>query len=198
MLYFSPSRGKFNGIIKYFNVNYYSDLFSLIKVYPSSNCDGWSNSSSIVDLTDWTGMWAGNNQNASVIFYFSNKRISISHYTIMTRYGVDNMPKSWKLEGSNDNETWEYLHSVFDSEDLLTSSASKTYKVLNNGVFSFFKVSQQGTNANGKNIFHLQRLELFGSLSNKDENCILPLFICTAKLKTNLNKFVSFVLMIIF
>ena len=80
MSYFQPKRGSFNGIIKYFNNNYYSSLYSHVNVVVSSSnvASGFQNKSSIVDLHyfDTTSASEGSPGQYGII-YFPETRVSV-------------------------------------------------------------------------------------------------------------------------
>ena len=169
------------GIIGYINDNYYNDLHNIVRVSTSStfktktNSD-WCYPESIVDFKS-TKSWASDDkENSSATIYFPSNRVSITHYTFMTKPYPDNLPLSWMLEGSMDNLTWTTLHSKYDSTDLNYAGAIKRYQVDVNGVFKYFKVSQTGPNSGRNHLLHLQRFDLFGSLCNEHESCVIPLF----------------------
>ena len=179
MSYFRPTKGPFSGIIRHFNNNYYSTLYSHVDVTASSSNSylAFSNFSSIIDLRFSDSHWASSGDpNQWFKIHFINNRVSVTHYTLKTRVGNENFPLSWNLEGSNDDSHWTMIHAKESNYDLNSSGAYKTYRASIDGVFSFFRVTMNDKNSNSGYIFHAERFELFGVLCEKEGKCNLPLF----------------------
>ena len=187
---FSPtSRGQFAGIIGYLNDNFFDKFYTeYVSIYPSSTYrifinNIWTHPDSIVNFKDPNIHWASDpKKNSSITVHFKRNRVSISHYTIRSRPDIlDNTPKSWILEGSIDNQTWTLLHSKNNSGDLSTiPNVVKTYPVIQNGVFSYLKFTQTGPNDNNSYIFHVERVDFFGTFcSQTSSTCLLPIYYYT-------------------
>ena len=181
MIFFGPRRGQFNGVIGYLNKYFYSSLYSHvnIEVSSSNSVEAYSYPKAIVNFRNLSAHWAlaSSHSNESAELIFPSNKVYITHYTIQTRRGApENFPKSWMIEGSYDKITWIKLHSMTDSTDLFSPGAKKTYRVNINSAFSYFKVTQTDVNMNNSRIFHLERLELFGSFCSNNEDCFLPLY----------------------
>ena len=179
MSFFRPSKGSFNGIIQYFNNNYYNTLYSHVNVTVSStnNNPDFNNLSSIIDFKYQNSHWASKDEpNQSIMIHFLNNRVSVTYYSLRTRRGGENFPLSWNFEGSNDNSHWTMIHAKEVNGDLNSSFAFKTYRASIDGVFSFFRVTMNEKNSNSSHIFHIERFEIFGALCNNEGKCHLPLF----------------------
>ena len=205
-MFFPVHYGQLQGILRFINLNYYNKLFNdYIHIYASSSFPNegnkWNHPNSIVDYVNTNLHWASYDlPNSSITVHFLQNRISISHYTFQNREGTDNLPVSWKLEGSNDNETWILLHSKENSNDLLSSGAKRTYKVYVNGLFSFFKLTQTGPNRNGQSIFHVERVEFYGEFCTfEDKRCFLPIALpCTKEIKNFIHSFHFLIITLVF
>ena len=181
-----PWLGYLKGLIYYINVINYSQLHDIVQVTPSSTEIGWDSADSIVDFfephdeaQDQTdGNWASNNiTNSSLTITFPYHHISATHYTFRTRgTSILNTPQQWIVEGSNDGESWKLLHRQTYTTYFQTISNMKTFQMDFNGVFSMFKITQIGLNSNQTYHLHISRFELFGSISEKDQRCFIPLF----------------------
>ena len=188
-MFFPTSRGQFAGIIGYLNDNFFDELYTeYVSIYPSSifqiptNHD-WIHPDSIVNFKNQSLHWASSSEpNSSITVHFKKNRVSISHYTMRSRPGIlDNTPKSWILEGSMDNETWTLLHSKQGSNDFsTTTNVVKTYQVIQNGVFYYLKFTQTGPSSNDSNVFHVERVDFFGTFcSQTSSTCLLPIYYYT-------------------
>ncbi len=102
--------------------------------YPKyiADVDGSENiwrSDSTESLPQWVRFDCGIDSKKTV------KEYSLTCYYV-TQPGV---PKSWKLQGSNDASNWTDLHEV-SNETSWTSYSSKTYTVDNNTAYAFYRL----------------------------------------------------------
>lgn len=189
MKYFPKGRGKFNGIINYFNIHHYDNMNSFIKTTSPRQMSDWGDSSKVIDfkITDFTlktNNWAGQNlKNSSIIISFQRHKVLATHYSILSPHHSGNYLQNWIIEGSNEDEKWHIIDRKENSTYLTGVLLSHTYKLDVNSIFRNFRITQIGRNSGGNFYFHLSRFELFGSLSENDEReCYIPLK-CTAQIK---------------
>jgi len=65
---------------------------------------------------------------------------TLKEYSVTCGYVTDDgVPKTWKLQGSNDADTWTDLHEVTD-ETSWTNYSSKTYTVTNTTAYAFYRI----------------------------------------------------------
>ena len=102
----------------------------------------------------------------NVTVFYKKYAIFLTDYTIQARNGdlSENMPQSWKLEGSFDKKSWTKLHNITKTKDLDTTKKKKSYSCQSVGAFRYFRISMTEENLNGNNHFHIFRIEFFGKL----------------------------------
>ena len=112
----------------------------------------------------------GSESLAYFIIQYKYFALSIKNDTIRTRtHNVnENFPKSWKVEGSYDGNQWDLIHSINDTLHLCYVNASKTYPSQNTNFYSFFRFTMTKENSGGSKtspnwIFHVSKVEFFGS-----------------------------------
>ena len=98
--------------------------------------------------------------------------ISVNNYTIRTRTHNlnDNFPNSWKVEGSNDGNSWNLIHSISKTNNLSYVNAYKTYPSHDTNYYSFFRFkmtekTQASATWDPSWVFHVSKVEFFGSLA---------------------------------
>ena len=96
--------------------------------------------------------------------FYKHYSLLLTHYTIQTRNDgkKENLPVSWKLEGSTDSFIWYELHSVNNSRDLI-DDIHATYQVNCSGSFRHFKITMT-LNTGHNTHFHLSKIEFFGTI----------------------------------
>ena len=116
-------------------------------------------------------------QNSFVAFHFQTHRLIVTDYTLMSRNEDDSCckvhyPLTWKLEGSNDNETWAILHEQPSTEAIVGIGKKITLKTTKQQSFNNFKITNMGHTNHGATYFYftLHRIELFGILSSKTKS----------------------------
>ena len=139
---------------------------------------GWGTPACLIDYY-CTTQWAGDYCKGIATFE-SKCPIYMTHYRLRTRIGASvNMPVSWNINGSLDNETWTRIDTKKDRKELLYAGNSSTFKIDNPMTLRYFRISLAGTT--GDFNFHLSRIEFFGVMWTK--NCSLP----TKIIRTNIN-----------
>ena len=121
---------------------------------------------------------------AYFMFHYKNFALSVENYTIRTRTDSPavNFPLSWKVEASNDGNSWNRIHSKNNTKDLSSLGALRTYESENLHYYSFFRFTMTDLNIGGGGwtnnwIFHISKVEFFGSFAlTKDPFAILTCF----------------------
>ena len=122
--------------------------------------------------------------------------LNLTNYTIRTRMSPDdvNFPLGWKLEGSVDRISWTKLHSISDTNDLRSIGAYHTYECINSGYFSSFRLTMTQLNSNSSWLFHMNRVEFFGTIISTKN----PFIQHTIKCMKEISIFNLFVISILF
>ncbi|KAK8888373.1 hypothetical protein M9Y10_039443 [Tritrichomonas musculus] len=109
-----------------------------------------------------------NEQDSWICFDFKDHRVVPSAVTIKTRSGGQNdyQPRSWVIEGSCDNNSWEILDKEDDSPHLHGGDIVHTFAMNrpNSKEFQYIRMRQTGPNWNGENHLVVCSFEIYGRL----------------------------------
>lgn len=113
-----------------------------------------------------------NIENSWICFEFKSFYIIPKNYTLRSYYCEQNNchPKSWVIEGSNDNGDWEQLDQQQNTDVLNGPNIIHTFPIQNskNTKFKFIRMRQTDINWNpsdcAKNHFVLNNIEFYGNL----------------------------------
>lgn len=109
-----------------------------------------------------------NVSNSWICFYFNKYKIIPSEYEIRSRNGIANWyhPKSWIIECSNDNISWEILDERKDCLCLNGKRITHTFQLKNqtNKEFRYIRMRSTGPDCNGSNYLTFEAFELYGKL----------------------------------
>lgn len=108
-------------------------------------------------------------------FDFKNMAVSLSNYVLRT--GNCNFPKTWEIQGSNDDSNWETLSNVTDDEKLTKSYISSMYNCesSNSRFYRYIKYVQHAnkeTNSFTQKSLSFSAIEFYGSLHLEMPKCI--------------------------
>jgi hypothetical protein len=95
-------------------------------------------------------------------FDFKERRVTLTHYA-MKACCTNRGPSSWMLDGSNDGETWETLHSVEGCNGLRQDQATPHFAVSVSRSFRFVRFRQRANLPQSTDL-HMKSFELFGSI----------------------------------
>ena len=94
----------------------------------------------------------------------ANKNLVLSAYSIQCRSFNANHPRTWKLQGSNDENAWIDINS--QSSISLNSNQWFTQSIVNTPpAYRYFRIFFNGTSSSGDNVFCLGEMELYGKLT---------------------------------
>lgn len=110
-------------------------------------------------------------ENSWLTYDFKNRKVRPSSYSIKSHHwgGKGNYhPKSWCIEGSNDNEHWKTLDSCTDEKCLDGKNLSKNFPVKNNldvnEYYRYLRIRQTDVNTRNDHLLGFSSLEYFGSI----------------------------------
>ena len=100
-----------------------------------------------------------------ILFDFKpGHKVKIDAYTL--RSGGSSHPKSWRIEGSDDNEKWELFHEVRDCKELNGPRKTMTYKLEKEATpvryIRYVQTENQSTKPERKYRINLKAIEFFG------------------------------------
>ncbi|KAK8871396.1 hypothetical protein M9Y10_007121 [Tritrichomonas musculus] len=174
--YDSNANNRFNGIIaKLGNGNPASVLDSGIinitssQAYSSHPSNQFKN---VVNFSDTDGCFqSSDTANSWLTVDFKDRKVKPSFYSIRSNSWSGagyHHPQSWRLDGSNDGESWTRLDSRTNDKSLDGKGYSNTFEVREgkseNEYFQYLRIQQTGTNTAGNNSFIFSALEFFGTI----------------------------------
>ena len=164
-LWFSPKNGLYNGIFAYVNRHYSSNFHEFINTVGSSNIDDqYGNIEEIFPPRENKHIVIGQ-ENASYTFTFKNFSINITHYSIKSSTSKERYLKSWKIEGSYKNSSWQEIDDVSECNDCYINS-NRHYSISNHQVFDSFRITKYHNNSDDTAFFDLYGFEVFGTICN--------------------------------
>ncbi|KAK8840563.1 hypothetical protein M9Y10_030772 [Tritrichomonas musculus] len=145
--------------------NQFSGIFSYLKNKSSSQIENEVNftASSIIGSDEQyqprnvvlyedksKSFFSENNADSWICFEFKNHRVSPTNYTIRTANWGQNghHPRSWVIEGSNDNSSWQVLDEERDCNELHGIDLVHTFPIKNQtgDAFKYIRMKQTGQN----------------------------------------------------
>ena len=174
--------------------NTWSDLdhgvFHYIQDNPSITRYQLTESSVLVDQANWAGaevlvqydlpdntmsteFCSDNIKNSSFTFSFSNIWLTMTHYTFKTRtFRTADSPRGWKVEGSNNNNTWFHVAEEH-TEAMLEKGTIKTFKVQRTGTYKYYRFMILDETKEKRYHFSLGKIEVYGEIVQRLHTCQL-------------------------
>lgn len=158
------------GIFKYLSeINNVSNIYSskIIGVKSSQINDGQIEN--LFDHSKSTYFRVRNDDgNGYIIFDFQQQKVNIDKYyvSVITDNGTTNgRPKTWRIEGSNDEQKWEEIDSKENDTSLNDYGKSNTFKCknINNQFYQFIRFKPIKDH-DGTNLLLLSEIEFYGSI----------------------------------
>ncbi|KAK8837030.1 hypothetical protein M9Y10_037075 [Tritrichomonas musculus] len=177
--YDSNSNSRFNGIIaKLGNGNPASVLDNGIINITSSQAFSsatFHQSKNAVNFSDTHGCFhSSDTANSWLTVDFKDRKVRPSFYSIRSNIWNGSgwyHPQSWRLDGSNDGESWTPLDARINDESLDGQGYSNTFEAREgkslNEYFQYLRIQQTGTNTFGNNCFIFSALEFFGTIQEQ-------------------------------
>ncbi|KAK8895217.1 hypothetical protein M9Y10_023659 [Tritrichomonas musculus] len=126
--------------------------------------------SSLVDF-NYTGnaYCSSENPNSFIRFDLRNYCISVSAYTLKsTKHGYPDYPKSWIVEGSNNESEWTQIDSQVNNSILCSNSKVHTFTISAQNVieqpFRFVQIRLTGKSSRNAYCLEIANVEFFGKL----------------------------------
>lgn len=111
--------------------------------------------------------YANNAKNTWICFDFKNHRIIPTNYSIKSFGTAGNAhPKTWIIEGSNDNKNWVLIDSQENCPYLKESNFYHTFPIQKekSKEFKYIRMCQTGQTWRNDDVFLIHSFELFGEL----------------------------------
>jgi hypothetical protein len=118
-------------------------------------------------LTDRSSsdFWTSPSGGSWIEFNLGTYGLTCNYYSIKSRaLNTDYYPRNWKLQGSNDGNTWTTLDTQSNNVSLNAVDQWLSLPVLSSVSYSYFKLLQTGVDSSGADYFCLGEIELYGYL----------------------------------
>ena len=167
---FNTENGAFNGIIKYLSDKCGGNVIDkrIVDVTSSSNSNIYK--FPLRSVVQEEGDWSSSNiENSWLKFDFKDRRVKVNAYSLRTNsinFGAQ--PKSWYLEGSNDNSSWKVIDQKNNQECMRGYLIEKTFDCASSNEEYRYLRFRRIEHPWGGDWYHLpiNRVEFFGELLN--------------------------------
>lgn len=154
---------KFNGIINYMKKqpNY------TIKITASSVDRYNEQPENAIDFDNINSYYSSKNiPNSWLKIDFGEHRVIATDYTLRSCNWNEHYshPKSWVIEGSNDNNSWEIIDEEENCQFLVGASLVHTFKMNISKEFKYIRMRCTGPDSSGDNYLPISAFEIYGTL----------------------------------
>lgn len=153
----------FSGIFNHLNKITNKSIDYMVDVSSSST---YSSPKNALELRSFRYFTSEDLPGSWICFDFKEHRIILTDYTIRSIRGdpVHYYPKSWVIEGSTNNSSWEILDEQKDCPHLNGSNQTHSFhlKKLIFKEFRYIRMRQTGPNWNNSNNLGFSAIEIFG------------------------------------
>jgi E3 ubiquitin-protein ligase HECTD1 len=96
---------------------------------------------------------------------FGSNRLQIKYYTLQARKTIDQQPRSWLFQGSNDDVTYTDIDIQNNNATLSNGSFYRKQITGQTSGYRYYKLTQTDTNSSGDTYFTLGEWEFYGTLT---------------------------------
>ncbi|KAK8844283.1 hypothetical protein M9Y10_024494 [Tritrichomonas musculus] len=105
------------------------------------------------------------NQTVGFVYTSKNHQVIPTYYTIRTNGSNTNShPKSWVIEGSNDDSSWTNLDTQNESPHLLKGWIVHTFNINNSNSYKYIRMRKTGKSKNNNVSLLIDSFEIYGTL----------------------------------
>ncbi|MEH2148235.1 hypothetical protein [Nostoc sp.] len=159
------SSGDNNGIFYYIGTSFGTTVWSNPSgngVYVSASSIGAGNVDTLIDRMN-SSFYTNSTPGSWVKFGLGSAKLKCNHYSLKSRADSgDYYPRSWKLQGSNDDTTWADIDIQSNNSSLIANSQWLSIPVTSNVAYSYFRILNTGFNSAGYDHLVLGEVELYG------------------------------------
>lgn len=161
----------FNGIINYLRTLSKGNIFNLIEINTSSVLDSRRCPNNVIIYDNKDKYFSSKNEvNSWISFDFKNYQVTPTNYTIQSFPCSSNgyaHPKSWNIEGSNDNTNWEIIDRQEESSVLNGESVTYTFPIGKDHkkAFRYLRMRITGQNWGEIDTLCISAIEFYGILN---------------------------------
>lgn len=157
------SNKKFDGILNYLLKKFNGNIKNEVKVTSLSNISSDYAENVFLFNDDEKLFYSNDKQDQWLCFDFIEHKIIPTNYTIKSTSSADK-PKSWVIEGSNDNSTWHTIDERKDDSNLKNDWTIHTYDIPNkmNTAYRYVRIRQTGLNWYNRYYLTFTSFEFYG------------------------------------
>jgi hypothetical protein len=113
---------------------------------------------------DESSFFTGNVSDSWItIDFLPGNKFKPNFYSIKTRNTSSGFyPRTWQLEGSNNNTTWIVLDNQVNNSSLINNNQWLSLVVINSAFYQYIRLTNRGLNSSGFNHLVLGEIELYG------------------------------------
>lgn len=171
MTFVAPSDNSFSGILNFLRKKSNKNIESEVEITGSSVLDSSDRHQprNVVDYENQSNEFYTKDQPDNwICFDFKEHRIIPTDYTIKSYDCIQNYrsAKSWKLEVSNDNNSWEVIDEVENCEEVNGNCKVHTFRIKQqpSNAVRYLRMKSTGKCWNGQNHFNIGKFEIYGAL----------------------------------
>lgn len=163
---------EFNGIINYLSNKYNKKIENIINVtsssvYSSNQNDHQPRFAVLFDEKN-KSFHSNNIKNSWICIDFKKNRINPTCYTVKSSHKFVNNPKSWVIEGLNENFNWEIIAEENNNSELKEINSVYTFQ-MNKGIskeFRYIRMRSTGVDWGNSNFLFVNSIEFYGILNS--------------------------------
>lgn len=167
-LFVHSEKEEFSGIIKYLQNSNNESQIDFTSSSIESNAEH-HHPRNVALFDDQNKNFCSENiENSWICFDFKKHRIIPNEYSIRSRNGIPNWyhPKSWVIECSNDNNSWEIIDEEKNCSFLNGKRMIHTFKIEKQKIkkYRYMRMRSTGPDWFGANYLTMETFEIYGSL----------------------------------
>ena len=162
------SNKEFEGIIHHFLKETNGKIENELKITSSSNSFAAGKLDDVINYNNKSHFRMKGGPNSWICFYFKNHRVNVTHYTLKSGTNGENEenPKSWVIEGSNDNSKWDILDEKRNNSILNGKNLVHTFEIekQKQKEYKYIRMKQTDKNWYNNDDLMLSAFEIHGKL----------------------------------
>ena len=167
------NENQFDGIINFIRNQDIDGTQNSIEITASSVANPLFPPSNVIEYeTDQLYFYTKNSQNSWIRFDFKENRVSPTSYTLRTDMSSDYHPKSWVIEGKNEegSDKWEAIDERNNEEKMKGNGITHTFPIQNSKekAFRYIRMRSTGIDWDNSNYLAFNAIEFYSHFLNKN------------------------------
>ena len=156
-----------DGIFSYLKEKSNGNVLNEVNITPLNTSNGYE-VGKLFDNDPNKRFCSQNISNSYIIFDFKDKSIILTDYKIQTSPFDSNWhhPRSWKIQGSNDNNNWEEIDKQENCKETNENNVYQEFSIKQENIkqFKFIKMIMDGVDWGNQNWMTFSSIEFYGCL----------------------------------